>query len=130
MKIRGARLVVKALEAEGVRFTFGIPGTHNIELYDALDSSASIEPVLVTDEQAATGRRCLKIVDASGLTHVFNPHLYYTPRFREGRATLRFDLRLEKGAVFAHEWRDDVDRRLVLGLGLEESGLERIGHAR
>jgi acetolactate synthase I/II/III large subunit len=53
MKARGARLVVEALEAEGARFTFGIPGTHNIELYDALEDSRQITPVLVTDEQSA-----------------------------------------------------------------------------
>ena len=52
--MRGAQVVVKALEDEGVRFTFGIPGTHNIELYDALESSRQIEPVLVTDEQSAS----------------------------------------------------------------------------
>jgi acetolactate synthase-1/2/3 large subunit len=54
MKARGSELVVRALEDEGVRFTFGIPGTHNIELYDALDRSRVIEPVLVTDEQGAS----------------------------------------------------------------------------
>lgn len=52
--MRGAQVVVKALEDEGVCFTFGIPGTHNIELYDALHSSKKIEPVLVTDEQSAS----------------------------------------------------------------------------
>jgi acetolactate synthase-1/2/3 large subunit len=52
--MRGAQVVVKALEDEGVGFTFGIPGTHNIELYDALESSKKIEPVLVTDEQSAS----------------------------------------------------------------------------
>ncbi len=54
MKRRGAEIVVQALEAEGVRFAFGIPGTHNIELYDALERSEKIEPILVTDEQAAS----------------------------------------------------------------------------
>ena len=53
MKIRGGELVAKALEDEGVRFTFGIPGTHNTELYDALERS-SVTPVLVTDEQCAS----------------------------------------------------------------------------
>ena len=60
----------------------------------------------VTDEMAAGGSRCLQFVDAPGLQHVFNPHMYYTPHFRGGRATLRFDLRREAGAVVAHEWRD------------------------
>jgi acetolactate synthase-1/2/3 large subunit len=54
MKIRGSDIVVRALEDAGVRLTFGIPGTHNIELYDALDRSEHITPVLVTDEQCAS----------------------------------------------------------------------------
>ena len=41
------------LEDAGARFAFGIPGTHNIELYDALDRSAAVTAVLVTDEQSA-----------------------------------------------------------------------------
>ena len=39
MKRTGAALVVQALEDEGIPFAFGIPGTHNIELYDALAES-------------------------------------------------------------------------------------------
>jgi acetolactate synthase-1/2/3 large subunit len=54
MRLRGSDLVVRALEDAGARFTFGIPGTHNIELYDALDRSASVTPILVTDEQSAS----------------------------------------------------------------------------
>ncbi|MBI2069189.1 MAG: thiamine pyrophosphate-binding protein [Elusimicrobia bacterium] len=54
MKLTGADLVVKALEAEGVRWTFGIPGTHNTELYDALERSEQVTPMLVTDEQCAS----------------------------------------------------------------------------
>ena len=53
MKLRGSEIVVAALEDAGARFAFGIPGTHNIELYDALDGSAVL-PVLVTDEQGAS----------------------------------------------------------------------------
>jgi len=54
MKSNGAVAVVRALEDEGVRFTFGIPGTHNIELYDVLERSEQIRAVLVTDEQSAS----------------------------------------------------------------------------
>ncbi len=36
MAMTGGEIVVRALEDEAVPFTFGIPGTHNIELYDAL----------------------------------------------------------------------------------------------
>lgn len=54
MKIRGSKLVVKALLDEGVRHVFGIPGTHNLELYDAMADAAGLEPVLVTSEQSAS----------------------------------------------------------------------------
>lgn len=50
MKKTGAWLVRYALEQIGVRFTFGIPGVHNTELYDELNNSETIEPVLVTHE--------------------------------------------------------------------------------
>lgn len=53
MKLRGAELVVRALEDAGARLAFGIPGTHNIELYDALNRSDTVTAILVTDEQSA-----------------------------------------------------------------------------
>jgi acetolactate synthase-1/2/3 large subunit len=52
MKTRAAREIVRALEDEGVHFAFGIPGTHNIELYDVLSKAEHLEPVLVTSEVA------------------------------------------------------------------------------
>lgn len=78
----GAELVAAALEAVGVTHTFGIPGTHNIELYDALARS-SVEPVLVTDEQSAGfmadgfarsggGLACANVVPGAGVTHVLS----------------------------------------------------------
>jgi hypothetical protein len=66
-------------------------------------SGASIR---VTDEMAATGRRSLKFTDAPGLQYVWQPHMYYQPRFRKGIAHLRFAVRLEEGAEFIHQWRD------------------------
>jgi len=53
MRTTAAPQVVRALEDEGARFAFGIPGTHNIELYDALAGS-KVTAVLVTDEQCAS----------------------------------------------------------------------------
>ncbi len=82
MKKTGAWLARTALERIGVRFTFGIPGVHNTELYDELAQSASITPVLVTHEGGgafaadAVSRvsdglalGTLAIVPAAGLTH-------------------------------------------------------------
>lgn len=83
MAIGGADLVVRALEEEGIRFAFGIPGTHNIELYDALMSSELVRPILVTDEQSASFMAdaawrasgvmaCVNVVPGAGLTHAMS----------------------------------------------------------
>lgn len=50
MKKTGAWLVRFALEQLGVQYTFGIPGVHNTELYDELQRSKQITPILVTHE--------------------------------------------------------------------------------
>lgn len=83
MKLSGGEIVVRALQDEGIRFTFGIPGTHNIELYDALADSERIRPVLVTDEQSAGfmadglwrasgSLGCVNLVPGAGLTHALS----------------------------------------------------------
>src|SRR5688572_6643574 len=82
-KLSGGEIVVRALEDERIPFAFGIPGTHNIELYDALAKSTSVRPVLVTDEQSASfmadgvwrasGRlACANLVPGAGLTHAMS----------------------------------------------------------
>ncbi|WIT12154.1 thiamine pyrophosphate-binding protein [Paucibacter sediminis] len=79
-KRTGAWLAVQALERLGVRYTFGIPGVHNTEIYDELNSSALITPVLVTHEGGAAfmadavsrtsdSTGTLVIVPAAGATH-------------------------------------------------------------
>ena len=51
-KVAGARIVVKALEAQGVEVIFGYPGGANLPLYDELARS-SIRHVLARHEQGA-----------------------------------------------------------------------------
>lgn len=83
MKVTGAELVVRALKEEGVRFLFGIPGTHNIELYDRLAEEPELRPVLITDEQSAafladgvaraSGQlAAANLVPGAGLTHAMS----------------------------------------------------------
>ena len=80
MKKTGAWLVRFALEQIGVRYTFGIPGVHTTEIYDELNKSESIQPVLVTHEGGAAFMAdaisrtsdqigTLLIVPAAGVTH-------------------------------------------------------------
>lgn len=79
----GSQIIVKALQDEGVKFLFGIPGTHNIELYDALVSAEGLCPILVTDEQSASFMAdgvarvsgelaCINLVPSAGLTHAMS----------------------------------------------------------
>jgi len=74
------------------------------------DKGASIR---VTDEAAASGARCLKFTDAPGLEREWQPHLFYTPSYNKGIARLSFDVRLEPGALFVHEWRDASQPYLI-----------------
>jgi len=76
-------MAVYALEQIGVRNTFGIPGVHNTELYDSLNNSDQIEPMLVTHEGCAAFMAdavsrtsdsigtCM-IVPAAGTTHAMS----------------------------------------------------------
>ena len=83
MSTTGAASVVRALEDEGIALAFGIPGTHNIELYDALATSTKVRAVLVTDEQSASfmadgawrasgNMACANVVPGAGLTHAMS----------------------------------------------------------
>ncbi len=83
MKKSGAALVVYALEQIGIKHTFGIPGVHNTEIYDELNKSDQIEPILVTHEGGASFMAdgvsrtsssigTLVIVPAAGLTHAMS----------------------------------------------------------
>lgn len=80
MNKTGAWLATYALEQIGARFTFGIPGVHTTELYDELNNSQSITPVLVTHEgggafmadaisRLSDSIGVLTVVPAAGLTH-------------------------------------------------------------
>lgn len=50
MKRTGAWLARYAMEQVGIQYTLGIPGVHNTELYDELNKSEQIEPILVSHE--------------------------------------------------------------------------------
>ena len=50
--MKASDLFIKALEAEGVEYIFGIPGEENLDLLDSL-SGSTIQLVLTRHEQAA-----------------------------------------------------------------------------
>jgi acetolactate synthase-1/2/3 large subunit len=78
----GGKLVAAALHTAGITHAFGIPGTHNIELYDALAGS-QVRTVLITAEQSAGflcdgfarsggGIACANVVPGAGVTHALS----------------------------------------------------------
>ena len=64
------------------------------------------DSITVTDETAAGGKHSLKIVDAPGLQHAYNPHYVYKPNHGTGTTRCSFDMRIEEGVQINHEWRD------------------------
>jgi hypothetical protein len=91
------------------------------------------DSIAVTEETAASGRRCLKIVDAPGLKYAFNPHFHYSPRQNRGVATLAFDVRIDKDTQACCEWREYPGRpyynagpRLTIRNGQLSAGTTRL----
>jgi acetolactate synthase I/II/III large subunit len=83
MKKTGAWLLVNALEQLPISHTFGVPGVHNTEIYDELNKSEKIAPVLVTHEgggafmadavsRTSENIGTLVIVPAAGITHALS----------------------------------------------------------
>jgi len=52
-ELRGAEILVKSLQAEGVKFVWGYPGGAVLHIYDAVFKQDTIQHVLVRHEQAA-----------------------------------------------------------------------------
>jgi acetolactate synthase-1/2/3 large subunit len=121
VSLSGAELVVKALEDEGIEHTFGIPGTHNIELYDALGPSR-VHPVLVTDEQSAgfmadgywraSGRMaCLNLVPGAGFTHALSG---VAEAFMDGVPMLVLGCGIRRDVQMAYQLHD-IDQLAIAG---------------
>ena len=53
LELRGAEILVKALQAENVQYLWGYPGGAVLHIYDALYKQDTIQHVLVRHEQAA-----------------------------------------------------------------------------
>jgi len=82
-KLTGASLVRYALEQLPIGHVFGIPGVHNTEIYDEINNSDKIEPILVTHEgggsfmadaisRTSSNVGTLLIVPAAGTTHAMS----------------------------------------------------------
>ncbi|MBN1125730.1 MAG: right-handed parallel beta-helix repeat-containing protein [Sedimentisphaerales bacterium] len=64
------------------------------------------DSIVITNEQAASGEKSVKITDAPGLEHSWNPHLVYRLQHRSGTTTSSFDLMIAVDSSINFEWRD------------------------
>jgi hypothetical protein len=71
--------------------------------------------IRVTDQQAAAGKRSLKITDAKGLEPAWQPHFFFQPRIAQGTVRQSFDLKLQPGALMFTEWRDEAEYPACIG---------------
>lgn len=62
--------------------------------------------IRVTSDNARYGKKCLKVSDKPGLSAKFNPHFHYNPHFKEGTATVEFDISIDEKLVYYIEMRE------------------------
>jgi len=80
------------------------------------------DSIVVSDETAASGHRSLKFTDVPGLANAWDPHLVFLPNHMGGVTIMDFNLRIDPGAEFLHEWRDWRAEPYKVGPSLYISG--------
>lgn len=84
--------------------------------------------IRVTADTAASGKHSLRFTDAEGLSHEWQPHMYYEPRQRRGVVQFAWSLRRQPQAIVWHEWRDRNSPYLVgPSLRVEANGELKVG---
>ena len=139
----GAQLLVEALKAHGVDTIFGIPGIHNLAIYDALVDERAIRIVTTRDERGAghmadgyaraTGRPgvCLT-VPGPGVTNALTA---IGEAYADSSPVLLLASQLPSGTVNVdredfHQLRDvEAVLRSVTQWGVRPARVEEIGRA-
>ncbi|MBM3494997.1 MAG: right-handed parallel beta-helix repeat-containing protein [Armatimonadetes bacterium] len=87
------------------------------------------DAIAVTDTTALSGSRSLRLQDAPGLQHAYNPHLVFAPNYTSGIARCSFAIRLDANAVLHYEWRDWREQPYKVGpsLWIRQGKLEVAG---
>lgn len=66
------------------------------------------DSIAVTDEKAKSGKRSVKMQDAPDLPNSWTPHFSFDCNHKTGASRVAFDLWMEPGASFNHEWRNKL----------------------
>ncbi len=62
--------------------------------------------IVVAEDQAAAGKRSLRLTDGPDLENAFEPHFYFFTNVQHGTTRVTFHVRLESDYKLTHEWRD------------------------
>lgn len=96
------------------------PGSHPQGLHvHGEEKGAS---VVISEEQAASGKRSLKVTDTKTLQPSWQPHFFYEPHLREGMIRDSFDVMLAENAQFVVEWRDTNSQPYAVGPSVQFDG--------
>ena len=74
--------------------------------------------IRVIEGGASKGTRCVQLADSPDLAAAYEPHFYYIANHEQGTTRVAFDVKLEPGYHFVHEWRDNT----VTGAKAYQSG--------
>jgi hypothetical protein len=80
------------------------------------------ESATVSDLQAFSGSKSLRVVDGPGPGPSYNPHLFYRPGYRKGKATTSFRLYMETPVHITHAWRNGSSAGFKTGPSLDIRG--------
>lgn len=82
--------------------------------------------IRVSDAIARTGQHSLRISDAPGAEHSWQPHFYYQPHITSGVVRQSFDVWFDDAAEFFTEWRDSTAYPDNVGPGVRFEGSGKI----
>ncbi|RMD75875.1 MAG: right-handed parallel beta-helix repeat-containing protein, partial [Lentisphaerae bacterium] len=94
----------------------------NLPRFATIENEGHEQAIAISADTAASGRQSLRIEDGPAFRKPFNPHLFYTPKFKRGTASVSFDLRVAPDADVSIEWRDYADGGFRVGPRLQIAG--------
>jgi hypothetical protein len=81
--------------------------------------------IRVVRDASAPGGACLMMEDGPQFANKYDPHMHMKLDFSDGGMAVSFPVRIDAGADFIHEWRDDaIPYRTGPALRISSAGLE------
>ncbi len=92
---------------------------HDEPLHSQVNGGNADAGIRMSGKTAAGGKQSLEFHDAPSVGNVWDPHIYYRLNANGGIAKESFDIRVGKGALVCHEWRDWSVEPYIVGPSLD-----------